>query len=137
MNTPTTNPATEATNMPELHHAISQIRTDVTNALAVPKNDSFSWAQGFDEACRLFLGKIDDVLANHPAPSVRGYLIVDKVTGEVDWDGTIHPSRDKAIESLCGVGSSYVPTQGDATEDRRYWGEVYIICAVLEAKATP
>ena len=66
------------------------------------------------------------------------FVIVDKITGALDWDGDLHPSREAAIASMCGRHSMYVATPEDV-DDRDaisvYWADDYDICEVHPSKA--
>jgi hypothetical protein len=63
--------------------------------------------------------------------SIIGYVVVDKETKKLDWDGELHPLRVDAIESMTGPHQMWCKSLEDETEDRAYWGSAYDICAVL------
>ncbi len=65
---------------------------------------------------------------------IIGYVVVDKVTKKLDWDGELHPLRVDALESMTGPYQAYCKNMEDETEDRTYWGKVYDICPVYAPK---
>ena len=71
---------------------------------------------------------------------VKGYIIVDKVTGEIDWDCDLHPTREAAIASMCGANHMYVESREDVDENSDrisvYWADDYEICTVLKVEET-
>jgi hypothetical protein len=68
---------------------------------------------------------------------IIGYVVVDKETQKLDWDGEMHPLRVDAIESLTGPRQMWCKNLEDETEDRTYWGKAYIICPVLASDPVP
>jgi hypothetical protein len=67
---------------------------------------------------------------------IIGYVVVDKETKKLDWDGEMHPLRVDALESMTGPYQAYCKNIEDETEDRTYWGKVYDICPVYSPEAT-
>ncbi|MGO4297114.1 hypothetical protein [Glutamicibacter sp. MCAF14] len=69
-------------------------------------------------------------------PEVRGYIIVDKKTNAIDWDGELHTSIESAIESMTGPHQSMCRTaeeEDDAANDgRTAWWRFYSIHAVTD-----
>ena len=59
------------------------------------------------------------------------YLIVDKITGKLDWDGELHSSIESALTSLCDDVQSYVRTEAEVTDEKGLWSDVYDIRRVL------
>ena len=72
-------------------------------------------------------------------PVVRGYIIVDKKTNAIDWDGELHPSIESAIESMTGPHQSMCRTaeeEDDAANDgRTAWWRIYSIHTVTDRTA--
>lgn len=66
---------------------------------------------------------------------IIGYVIVDKVTKKLDWDGELHSLRVDALESMTGPRQAFCKNLEDETDDRTYWGKVYDICPVYAPKA--
>lgn len=65
-----------------------------------------------------------------------GFIIVNKLTNQIDWDGEVHPTREKAIQSLC-AGMYVQTTQEEHTDPgiRRHWERDYKIREVRDAHA--
>ena len=61
--------------------------------------------------------------------SVRGWVVVDKKTGALDWDGELHPTHDAAYLALRAYGDTV-----EATEERRTF---YDVLPVLDALPAP
>ena len=61
-----------------------------------------------------------------------GFVVVDKVSLALDWDGEMHSSREGAIESLTGPHQMWCKYINDETDDKTYWGRAYMICPVLK-----
>ncbi|WP_457948274.1 hypothetical protein ACTAQI_20200 [Pseudarthrobacter sp. alpha12b] len=59
-----------------------------------------------------------------------GYVVVDRVTKEIDWDCELHTSIDQAIRSLTAPQQMYCKTFEEETEDKTYWAKHYMICPV-------
>lgn len=72
-------------------------------------------------------------LSSLPADTL-GYIIVDKKTRAIDWDGELHPSIEAAIESMTGPHQSMCRTaeeEDDAANDgRTAWWRVYSVHSV-------
>lgn len=62
------------------------------------------------------------------------YVIVDRVSGAIDWDCDLHATRESAIDSMCGPNHMYVrsPEEVDHNSDAItvYWADDYDICEV-------
>lgn len=67
-------------------------------------------------------------------PVVRGYIIVDKKTNAIDWDCTLHPSVESAIESMTGLHQAMCRTAEEeddaANEVKTAWWRIYSIHTV-------
>ncbi|UKA69563.1 hypothetical protein [Arthrobacter sp. FW306-06-A] len=77
--------------------------------------------------------RIRSILINNPASDPAGYVIADKKTGAIDWDGEVHPTVEAAIESMCGPFQSFSREKDDPDKD--YWGDVYDILACASGGA--
>lgn len=62
-------------------------------------------------------------------PSVRGWVVVDKKTGALDWDGKLHPTHDDAYLGLRAYGDTV-----EAVRERRTF---YDVLPVLDALPAP
>lgn len=56
-----------------------------------------------------------------------GYVIVDKKTGAMDWDGEAHETVAAAVRSLTQHGSF----DDEYDQETTHWSECYKICPVL------
>lgn len=61
-----------------------------------------------------------------------GYVVVGRKSKQIDWDLEMHPLRVDAINSLTGPYQKWCRSVEEETEDRTYWGKVYMICPVLD-----
>lgn len=63
-----------------------------------------------------------------------GYVIVDKATGTLDWDGELHKTVDAAIQSLTDPWQEFADSDEDAAATgRKNWRDVYEIRRVGNA----
>jgi hypothetical protein len=65
------------------------------------------------------------------------YVIVDKITGKLDWDGDLHPSIESCIESLCGPQQPYAREEEENEAELTVWSEIYEIRRVLSLGNRP
>ena len=86
--------------------------------------------------------KVIELLKPHltvAQPEVRGYIIVDKKTNAIDWDGELHTSIESAIDSMTGPHQSMCQTveeEDDAANDgRTAWWRIYSIHTVTDGPA--
>lgn len=61
------------------------------------------------------------------------FVIVDRQTREVDWDGEVHATREAAIASLTGPGHYSDDPTDDQALGLGYWGEAYEIAEIVAA----
>ena len=62
-------------------------------------------------------------------PSVRGWIVVDKKTGDIDWDAKLHPTHEAAYLGLRAYGDTV-----EVTRERRTF---YDVLPVLDALPVP
>ncbi|YCK81371.1 hypothetical protein M1D89_20225 [Arthrobacter sp. D3-18] len=75
--------------------------------------------------------RLRTIMIDHPESETVGYVIADKATGSMDWDGQVHPSVEAAINSMCGPYQSYSRETDDPERD--HWSVTYNILPVKEA----
>jgi len=59
-----------------------------------------------------------------------GFVIVDRYTRKLNWDGELHPTETAAIESLTGPRQMWCKSLAEESEDKTYFGKLYEICPV-------
>ena len=75
--------------------------------------------------------RLRNLLIKYPESETVGYVIADKATGSMDWDGQVHPTVEAAINSMCGPRQSFSREKDDPDKD--HWNVVYNILAVKDA----
>jgi len=75
--------------------------------------------------------RLRNLLIEHPESETVGYVIADKATGSIDWDGEVHPTFEAAIDSMCGQHQSYSREKDNLDKD--HWSVTYDILAVKAA----
>ena len=63
---------------------------------------------------------------------MNGFIIIDRETKEIDWDGAMHPTPEQAIASLTGPRHMYCKTEAEENDEKTYWKRHYMICPVGE-----
>jgi hypothetical protein len=63
--------------------------------------------------------------------SIIGYVIVDRETHAIDWDGDLHATRESAIQSMTGPHHGFVRTADEEDEDHQVWWNAYWILPVM------
>lgn len=61
-----------------------------------------------------------------------GFVIVDRYTNKIDWDGELHPTVEAAIDSLTGPRQMWCKTPEEENEDKTYWATAYMLCRVVK-----